>query len=295
VRFGDGGAVDATDGWLEQALRDLGSSLDPVPGPDARGRAGAGGDPGRGPALVDAVLARIEAIDGAARSGRAPGRRVAVRIAVAAAVVLAVLIAVTPTRDAMAGWFGIGGVRITTVDAPLGSEGAGPGAGSAPGPVVSDAATPPASSPRPSSTLSDTEIASSTSSLPFTVLLADPAIAGGPLAVTVDPTVPTGLVEIRYEGFTLVELASQHGSAPVVEKFLGQGTSLTRVDVGASPGFWLSGEPHEVVYLDPDGEVVRDSVRRAGDVLVWADGGVTYRIEGASSLDLALRIATTLR
>ena len=37
------------------------------------------------------------------------------------------------------------------------------------------------------------------------------------------------------------------------------------------------------------------AVRRAGDVLLWEEGGVTYRIEGAPSLDEALAVAGSLR
>ena len=51
-----------------------------------------------------------------------------------------------------------------------------------------------------------------------------------------DPAVPSGLIEVRYPGFTLVELASQPGGAPVLAKFLGPGTETAPVTVAGQPG-----------------------------------------------------------
>jgi hypothetical protein len=311
------GLPDPTDGSLEDALRDLGPALDHRPGPHAQAvgigavtmldaEAAEAAAPDRSAMLVEAVLARIEELSAttplrAPADARGPARRrrsteraaagtgrrspVSVRLAALAAVALAVLLAVTPTRDALAGWFGIGGVRITTVDEPP--------------PAQNVDATNVVKPPTPStpSTLSSSGVGEAIGELPFVVRLADPELAGPVLAVTIDPAVPSGLVEIRYGGFTLVALASQPGAGPVVEKFLGSGTAITRVTVGARarPGYWLTGAPHDVAYISPDGEIVRDTVRRVGDVLVWEDSGVTYRIEGAASLNDALAIATSLR
>jgi hypothetical protein len=72
------------------------------------------------------------------------------------------------------------------------------------------------------------------------------------------------------------------------------GTTVERVSVGDAPGFWLEGAPHAVYYVDEAGEVVEDTVRLAGNVLLWERGGVTYRLEADVSREEAIAIATSV-
>jgi hypothetical protein len=312
-------AIDPPDDVLESWLRDLGANLD----------LGSGETPERRSALVTAVLDGLDdraddgvddpaddvvddqaghgpddraddglgdrADDGpddaaddssgdsaddvaagptwAVRSGR--GFR-SHRILAAAAIVivaLAVLLAVAPAREAIADWFGIGSVRITRSDAP-------PSTGQSPDPTT----TP----------LSSIDLDDLAGVLPFEARLPDPDRYGQPLAVYVDPEVPTGLVELRYEAFSLVEVASRPDELPVFAKELGPGTELTGVTVRGVDGVWLAGDVHEVMTIRPDGEVAVDTLRRAGDVLLWEEDGVTYRIEGLDSLDAALDVASSI-
>ena len=104
-------------------------------------------------------------------------------------------------------------------------------------------------------------------SLPFPLRLPDPALTGELLDAEVDPSVPVGLIELRYDGVTLVEIGSQRDAPPILGKLLPAGTTVTPVTVGDRPGSWLTGDPHEVMSMDPDGEIRVDTVRRAGDVL----------------------------
>lgn len=219
-------------------------------------------------AMVAARLGRDDRDD---RGGRP--RPVAPRWLVAAAIVLvavATILAVAPAREAVARWLGVGAVRIET---------------GAPG-----ATTP--SSTVPSGPV---DVAALERSLPFDIRLLDPGLAGDPLGAEVDPAVPTGLVEVRYAEVSLIEIASEPGGSPALGKIVGMGTELRPVTVGESDGFWLVGAPHDIAYLAPDGVVRNDTVRRAGNVLLWADGDVTYRIEGAASVDEALGLAASLR
>jgi hypothetical protein len=80
----------------------------------------------------------------------------------------------------------------------------------------------------------------------------------------------------------------------VVVKELGPRSTVEPVPVRGEPGFWISGEPHVLVYLDPSGRPFEDRVRLVGDVLVWQRGEVTLRLEGASSREAALRIADSM-
>lgn len=89
----------------------------------------------------------------------------------------------------------------------------------------------------------------------------------------------------------LTELLGQ--GTPYVEKSIGQGTSVTYTEVRGSPGYWLEGDRHLVIFRDASGRVLES--RAAGNVLLWEDGPVLLRLEGARSRAEALRIAGTLR
>jgi hypothetical protein len=253
--------IALADDELEAALRDLGAHLDLGKASTTAGSA----------ELIASILEQIAT----AKAEPPPRRRQRSRLLVAAAaagvVVLGSLLAIAPTRDAIASWLGLGTVRITT---------------------TSDA--PPPTADRPD-TATSVELEAAERAVPFVIKTADPTSAGTALGVSVDPAVPFGLVEIRYEQFTLVELTSAPGPVPQLEKLIGPGTGITSVSVGDHPGFWFDGAPHALAYVRPDGETALDTIRRAGNVLLWEDGGVTYRIEGAASLDEAQAIASSLR
>jgi hypothetical protein len=64
-------------------------------------------------------------------------------------------------------------------------------------------------------------------------------------------------------------------------------TGITDVRVGGHRGYWIGGEPHEVVYEAPDSRTT--SARLAGNTLIWSDGERAYRLE--SALDRADALA----
>jgi hypothetical protein len=79
------------------------------------------------------------------------------------------------------------------------------------------------------------------------------------------------------------------------EKVLGPDTTLTRVTVGGSPGYWISGAPHFFFYIDPNGQAINDDHPTVGDVLLWTKGDVTYRLETSLGMAAAIRLAESLR
>ena len=89
-----------------------------------------------------------------------------------------------------------------------------------------------------------------------------------------------------------------YGTTKYVEKLVGGGTTVERVEVEGSPGLWLSGAPHAVYFARP-GEpenVYLDEPFLAGNTLVWErPGGLTLRLEGRLSKDAAVRLAKSLR
>jgi hypothetical protein len=78
-------------------------------------------------------------------------------------------------------------------------------------------------------------------------------------------------------------------------KATGPGTRIVPVEVNGGPGFWLEGAPHLYFYRDPAGIVVQETLRLAGNTLVWVQNGVTVRLEAQVDQATALRLAATFR
>jgi hypothetical protein len=79
------------------------------------------------------------------------------------------------------------------------------------------------------------------------------------------------------------------------QKLVDSGTTLTRVTVNGSQGYWISGGPHFFYYVDPQGKFVEDTHRQVGDTLIWSTGEETYRLESALDMDAAIKLAESLR
>jgi hypothetical protein len=255
---------------LVAALRDAGERL-ALPGP--------------GPAA--AALERIGTPEpGPRRAGRSPDRRARPGRPVAAAaavlaVALGVTVAVPGSRQAVARWLGIGRVSIT-----YGGE------------VPADAGrTYDLGRPVPVAQAAERAQARGWS-------LAAPAGAGDPDRAFVDR--PAGAVtltwapspelpEVGGSGIGLL-LAALPGTTDAggVSKQIGPGTTVELVQLGDGPAYWIAGEPHAVLVVDPGGRVVADATRLAGNTLVWTDGGVTYRLESALEREGALELASGL-
>jgi hypothetical protein len=197
---------------------------------------------------------------------RRHARAHALLAAAAAAVVLAAgVLTVAPARRAVAGWLGIGAVEIRQ---------------SAPPPS-------PTSTTRPS--LPPVDLATARGQVQFEI--STPQGAGDPSRVTVDRRVPGGLVTLTYDHFTLVEIASEP-SEPVISKFV-DGGRIESVGVQGYPALWIA-DAHSIGFIDRSGRLQPGTLRKAGPVLVWARGGVTYRIEGPHRLAEAMAIADTM-
>jgi hypothetical protein len=76
-------------------------------------------------------------------------------------------------------------------------------------------------------------------------------------------------------------------------KLIDSGTVVAPVRVGDARGYWLSGEQHFLFWEGPDG-FVDDARRWVGDVLIWADGPITYRLETSLGREEAIRIAESM-
>jgi hypothetical protein len=255
---------------VEQMLRAAAADVDWPPTPD----------------IASAVTARIERGELAAPAPVhadaptvAPPRRGAARwtplrrpllIAIAALLLLAATAAAIPgVRNPVLDWLGLRSVRVERVPAPLREA---PGQGLGLGRHVTFAAA--------------------RSRLGFT------------------PVLPTGLGRptVYYEGFPAggqLGLVYPHGivisevegrlETDYLAKFLPPGTKADPVTIRGERALWIHGAPHQYAYLDKTGEIRTDSVRTAGDVLLWRRGDLLIRIEGARSKDQALAIARAAR
>ena len=80
----------------------------------------------------------------------------------------------------------------------------------------------------------------------------------------------------------------------LVEKQLLPGTTIQHVNVQGAPAAWIAGDPHVFLYLDERGDAQHDTVRLAGNTLLWSRGGTTYRFESALDRDAAVELAEAL-
>ncbi|UQU64027.1 hypothetical protein COUCH_34475 [Couchioplanes caeruleus] len=116
---------------------------------------------------------------------------------------------------------------------------------------------------------------------PDDVQLADPDPAGAPRVVTM--TFRGGTVRLDQFDGTI---------SPMFLKATGRGAEWT--DVKGEVAIWVPG-PHSVTYVDRRGTERTETGRLAAPTLIWSGAGVTYRLEGLSTLAEARAAASDLR
>jgi len=115
---------------------------------------------------------------------------------------------------------------------------------------------------------------------------------------------PAARVPIHYSSGNVVSLVFEHDGRPVLlselpgaggsgydflKKLASGGSRVDPVLVGGDRGLWISGERHVVTFP-------RRSPRLAGNVLLWAHGSTTYRLEGPNlTKEGAIGLAESLR
>jgi hypothetical protein len=123
-----------------------------------------------------------------------------------------------------------------------------------------------------------------------------PRTLGEPDAVYFDARIPGGQVAFTYvDGDDVRLLVSEFRARldeAVIHKVAGPGTRVEPLRVRGEPGWWLEGQPHEFAYVDREtGEIRVETLRLAGDTLLWQRGQLTLRLEGSLSREEALSIA----
>ncbi|HEX4734574.1 MAG TPA: hypothetical protein VH247_09195 [Thermoleophilaceae bacterium] len=120
-----------------------------------------------------------------------------------------------------------------------------------------------------------------------------PAGLGAP-TVYYDPVPSGGQLGLAYpRGVVITEVQGHVG--PYLQKFIPPGTTVDRLTIDGDRALWIHGALHQYAYVDKTGQMRTDSVRTAGDVLLWRHRDLLVRIEGARSKAQALAIARSAR
>ncbi|HEY8814786.1 MAG TPA: hypothetical protein VIP57_06750 [Candidatus Dormibacteraeota bacterium] len=77
-------------------------------------------------------------------------------------------------------------------------------------------------------------------------------------------------------------------------KIIGPGTTIEPVSVAGSSGYWISGAPHQVVFVDASGDIRFETLRLSTNTLLINIRGTVVRIEGNLTKARALEIAASL-
>jgi hypothetical protein len=290
---------------LERALRDLGPRLAYPPTPD----------------IARAVRARLAAVPPPRRS---PWRDLVAapwpwRLALALTLLVVlggVVLALSATaRRAVAGRLGLPGIAIVyATPTPL-----PPTAPPLPGRPATAATPATPALPTPTSAATPAAIgerlrlgqavtlAEARRQVRFPVLVPTLPDLGPPDAVYVGIPPVGGQVALVWLGRPALPPVAQTGVGLLLTEFTGrldptflkkipgEGTRLKGVTVDGNQGYWFEGDPHEFAYQDANGQFTTATTRLAGNVLIWEQGGVTFRLEGARTEDEALRIAASVR
>jgi hypothetical protein len=214
------------------------------------------------------------------------------RLALAAALAilaLAALIAYTPSREVIANWLNLHTIitRVNTLPSlsprPPGPLGQRLGLGS-------------------QSTLEDAQRA-----IKYHVLV--PASLGRPDEVYLQQPPdgpPDGEVTLVYGSRPGIKTSGETGVAVLIteargrvenqyfQKMLGPDTTLEEVSVNGHAGYWISGAPHQFVFLDSAGLIRSETMRLATNTLLIDEGGTIVRIEGNLTKAQALTMAASL-
>jgi len=104
----------------------------------------------------------------------------------------------------------------------------------------------------------------------------------------------SGIPASAYTGIGVLVIEARGGvEQPLIGKFVPQDGRSGAQTVNGNFGVWIEGG-HDVFFRAPNGDIVVESLRLAGNVLAWEQDGLFLRIEAEVSREEALRIASSM-
>jgi len=272
-----------TDDELALALADLGTRIAWPPVPDVRAR----------------VLARTRAPRRSAwwRAFWSPRYAFAPALVTVALALIAVLVFSPQARATATDILRLRGVEIFRGPVPTSSPTRSPGSIPTPIPTIDQV------------TLGElTTLAGAENRAGFLVAVpTDPAL-GAADAVYVRAVEGSTAISLAYGDRPGIPVSAQLGLSALVTEFGGhlepailgkvvpQGTKLELLTVNGAPGAWLEGQPHQVFYTSNGGaSFITDTLRLAGNTLIWEQNGLVMRLEAQVDKATALRIAASFQ
>jgi hypothetical protein len=144
----------------------------------------------------------------------------------------------------------------------------------------------------------------------YAVVLPTDPLLGTPDQVYLRATPTSTAVSFVYTERAGIPTSPQAGVAAIVTEFSGgtvdqqffgkvidPGTTVEQVTVNGQPGFWIQGTPHFFFYRPSanPGAVEQETLRLAGNTLIWTQGNLLMRLEAQVDKATALRIAASVR
>ena len=240
------------------------------------------------PATPD-IVSRLD-LAGEARAGSRTAWRLVAVVTLVVFIALLAALAIPSSRSAIADFFGIEGIRIEFQADET--------------PVVTGT---PTSIGGELLLGQETTLAAAGSAAPFRVTMPADTEAAEPDEVYLNQRPGATVVGMVWHatvtlpeigdtgvGMLLLEIAAEPGDEFAVKKIVGGG-DFAMAEVDGSLGVWIE---NGVLVVEPvqgmmDALLGPES-RRSGNVLIWSDGEVTYRLETALPREDAVRIAESL-
>ena len=141
----------------------------------------------------------------------------------------------------------------------------------------------------------------------FQILVPDVDRLGEPDEIYLDEQPHGGGVTFVYHADEELETTAETGVGILLTQFLGdinrglygkgapEGVDVESFSLAGQPAYWLSGAPHPFGFRDANGNFVSDTVRYAGNTLLWQAGDLTIRLESALDRETVIEIAEAMR
>jgi hypothetical protein len=140
----------------------------------------------------------------------------------------------------------------------------------------------------------------------YPIVLPDDPLLGAPDEVYLRAVPGSTAVSFVYKDRAGIPTSPLAGVAAIVTEFSGgtvdeqffgkvldPSTTLENVTVNGQPGFWIEGTPHFFFYRvgGTAGAVQQETLRLAGNTLIWTQGPLLLRLEAQVDKATALRLA----